>query len=350
MPAPRRVHCWLRAELRRLASTCNFGEFMDDALHYRLVCGLASENFSRRLLADADCTTTFAKAVELAQSFEQADKNAKAVKGAEASLKKLSTVPRQQQSDRSQQRKPCYRCGKTNHDSKDCRFANATCNYCKKKGYIAVVCRKKIAQRTSNTKHVAPASSDSEAAWRILYPRNHGANDAANLGHLERGRRITLDGGRHRSSLFGDFWSNIPHSVLSPETPSLWSTAEIIYVRTYTCSRTTQCPRTLRRPTCSPGPLGCGRWWPEPLGKKLAPSHTTKLEEDTYCFKANRAHRSPMPNSALFKDKLGKIQQYEATPEVRPDAHSRFFKARPVPLQSNPVWKKNWINWKPVVW
>ena len=81
---------------------------MDDAVHDRLVRGLTSENFRRRLLADADGTTMFANAVELAQSFEQADMNEKAVKGAEAARKKLSTVPRRQQSDRSQQRKPCY--------------------------------------------------------------------------------------------------------------------------------------------------------------------------------------------------------------------------------------------------
>ena len=36
------------AELRRLATTCKFGDFMDDALRDRLVCGLRSENSRRR--------------------------------------------------------------------------------------------------------------------------------------------------------------------------------------------------------------------------------------------------------------------------------------------------------------
>ena len=88
------------AELRRLASTCNFVDFLDDALRDRLVCGLVNESSHRRLLADADGTTTFARVTELAQGFEQAEKNAKAVKTTEASLKKLSVTPSRPHTDR----------------------------------------------------------------------------------------------------------------------------------------------------------------------------------------------------------------------------------------------------------
>ena len=41
-------------------------------------------------------------------------------------------------------------------------------------------------------------------------------------------------------------------------------------------------------------------------------------------------------NNVLFKDELGKIEHCEATLHVRPDAHPRFFKARPVPLAIKP--------------
>ena len=121
------------AELRRLAATCNFKDFIDDALCDCLVCGLANESSHRRLLTDADGTTTFAKAVEMAQSLEQADMNARALNGQEVALKRLSANPLSQFSDHRPQMKPCFRCGKGNHNSINCSFADASCHYCKKK-------------------------------------------------------------------------------------------------------------------------------------------------------------------------------------------------------------------------
>ena len=37
-------------------------------------------------------------------------------------------------------------------------------------------------------------------------------------------------------------------------------------------------------------------------------------------------------NNSLFKDELGKVEQYRATLQVRQDARPRFFKPRPVPF------------------
>lgn len=44
------------AELRRLATTCEFGTFLDEALRDKFVCGLFKESIQRRLLAEADLT------------------------------------------------------------------------------------------------------------------------------------------------------------------------------------------------------------------------------------------------------------------------------------------------------
>ena len=58
------------AELRRLAATCKFAAFLDDALRDRLVCGLRSESARRRLLADAEGEISLARAIEHAKIQE----------------------------------------------------------------------------------------------------------------------------------------------------------------------------------------------------------------------------------------------------------------------------------------
>ena len=95
--------------------------------------------------------------------MELADKDAKAFKGVDASIQKLY-VPRKQGGTTKHPSKPCYRCGRMNHQAKDCRFADATCHYCKKKGHIAPACLKKKrgAALPNNTKHIAPDDSDAD--------------------------------------------------------------------------------------------------------------------------------------------------------------------------------------------
>ena len=51
-------------ELRCLAMHCDFGDYLNQALRDRLVCGIRSENIQKRLLIEADLTLT--RVVELA--------------------------------------------------------------------------------------------------------------------------------------------------------------------------------------------------------------------------------------------------------------------------------------------
>lgn len=62
-------------ELRKLASTCNFKQFLDEALRDRFVCGIRSENIQRRLLSETKLT--FGNACQLAQAAELAEKQVK---------------------------------------------------------------------------------------------------------------------------------------------------------------------------------------------------------------------------------------------------------------------------------
>ena len=135
------------AELRRLSTHCGFKSYLNEALRDRLVCGLRSESTQRRLLAEKDLSLQ--KAMEIAQGMEAADRNAKSLKGSTLAIHKvrsLPTAPKHKspnQKPTEHSRTPCYRCGRSNHDQKDCRFRDATCHHCKKKGHIAPACRSK---------------------------------------------------------------------------------------------------------------------------------------------------------------------------------------------------------------
>ena len=120
------------AELRRLSITCDFGQFLDQALRDRLVGGLKSESAQKKLLTEEDKDLTFVKAVEIAEAIEAAEASTQ-----QFNRRFTATVNRVTQ--------PCHRCGRSNHAPADCRFKDAICHSCKKKGHLASVCRSKKA-------------------------------------------------------------------------------------------------------------------------------------------------------------------------------------------------------------
>ena len=127
------------AEIRCLSTHCEFGTYLNDALRDRLVCGLRSESMQRRLLTEKELP--LAKAMELAVGMKAAGRNAKSLnQGSEVAVHKLQTrrnVSKSQGTTRSltQSAAPCYRCGRSNHHQNDCKFNEAECHFCHKKGH-----------------------------------------------------------------------------------------------------------------------------------------------------------------------------------------------------------------------
>ena len=76
----------------------------------------------RRLLSEKDLT--LAKAVEIAQAMEAADRQSKEMKGTFSSVLRVDA--------------PCHRCGEA-HDARVCKFHEAKCHKCHKMGHIAKV-------------------------------------------------------------------------------------------------------------------------------------------------------------------------------------------------------------------
>ena len=63
------------AELRKASSFSESGDFLDNALWDRFVCGLHSELTQKRLLTEE--SLTFTKAIDIARGLEAADRSAK---------------------------------------------------------------------------------------------------------------------------------------------------------------------------------------------------------------------------------------------------------------------------------
>ena len=145
------------AELKRLANNCQFGQYLDEALRDRLVCGMRSQSTQKRLLAEADLT--FSKALAVALSVEAAEKNTQQLNGCESLAQTVSyqsAYMRSQVKGRGNPRKPpavnsgnpqgkqqCYRCGSPKHKANTCKFKDTVCHSCHKLGHLAKVCRSK---------------------------------------------------------------------------------------------------------------------------------------------------------------------------------------------------------------
>ena len=130
------------AELKKLSEHCNFGDNLDQMLRDRLVCGVADERWQKRLLAEEKLT--FDSALKIVLALEAADRQVKDLHI--PSSTQVHQIRRTHSSGKAPgSATSCYRCGGC-HLSNTCRFKDAECHHCKKKGHIARVCRSRHRQ------------------------------------------------------------------------------------------------------------------------------------------------------------------------------------------------------------
>ena len=153
--------------LRKLSSTCDFGNFLDQALRDRLVCGLKDPAIQKKLLAESK-DLTFSKAGEISLGMESAAKKARDLHGqssgsevhmvrdqdehgAGAEVHAMMRTKGQGKKD-NEKTGPCYRCGGTSHQAAHCRYRNAVCYKCNMTGHVARKCRTKQTPESGGTK------------------------------------------------------------------------------------------------------------------------------------------------------------------------------------------------------
>ncbi|CAC5392594.1 unnamed protein product [Mytilus coruscus] len=95
------------ANLRKLADTCQFNAFLEEALRDRLVCGLYSKTIQRKLLSESELDLK--KAFEIAVGIEAAEKETNEFRNEVSTTHKVTM-----------RLSECYRCGKSGHNADSC--------------------------------------------------------------------------------------------------------------------------------------------------------------------------------------------------------------------------------------
>ena len=316
------------AELRRLASSCNFGAFLSDALRDRFVCGLRSEAVQRNLIAEEKLE--LAKAIDMAQKMETAEKNTKDLK--ETAANPVLNVSSPNSPLRA--RRPCFRCRRANHDAQHCKFRDATCHSCGKTGHIAPACHKKKARRERSANMVSDSPSNGESDFLSTHMIGyHSARPITTKAKIN-GKEVTMEVDT------GAAVSIISQNLLEHLFPELSPSSTEIVLRTYTGEpipvvgevsvdvqhgENSQCalPLIVVR---NNGPCLLGRNWLERI----------RLDWKTVAFVTNsqpqRLESLIEKYSDVFTEELGTITGVQAKLSVSQDARPKFCKPRPVPF------------------
>ncbi|XP_064475325.1 uncharacterized protein LOC135389189 [Ornithodoros turicata] len=130
-------------------------------LRDRLICGVRDPALQQRLLTERNIT--FERALDLALAAESALNQQAHIKGMGDSQQinaMAKKVPNKKRKKDRQHSQPCFRCD-GQHDPSGCRFRDAVCHFCKKKGHIEKACRsKKSLMKDRTTNQLQPEHED----------------------------------------------------------------------------------------------------------------------------------------------------------------------------------------------
>ena len=320
-------------------------------LRDRLVCGTCNRAIQRRLLQET--ALTFDKALEIALSAEAADKDSKRLTGA-GTDKDLPTTQIGRVNDRPLEpqvhnttkppksnpvlgRGSCFRCG-GKHDPSSCRFKQYDCNFCKKRGHLARVCRKR-----------GSSNSTQERAQRAHHLAGEEVSAQVEYGmfHIGSGQvspycaSVTVNG----SPISMEIDTGASVSIISLETFESITQGESmleleqtpVKLQTYNGGQIDVCGstqvevvhkgQTLSLPlivTQGHGPTLLGRNWMEAF----------KLDWQTIFRVGNNRtlQQTLLEHSDVFKEELGELRGETAKFHVDHDARPRFHKPRQVPF------------------
>ncbi len=343
------------ANLRRLSEHCKYEAILEDMMRDRLVCGVRDKRIQQRLLAETELN--FKKARDIALAAETASRgsldlqankpNPAGTWSEKGSLLKVHQHRGRKRVTSSKHHhtsieKPCYRCGGTNHDQKDCRFRDAECHLCKKKGHIAKVCRSKPRSNTLKQTHKVTSGptftneTQDEEILALFHTKS--TSDPITITVLvdEEELLMEVDTGASVSLIsevtYKELWTeNKPHLRKTNVKLRTYS-GEFLNVLGSVTVNVTYGNQKKNLPlmvVAGNGPSICGKNW---LQKIRLDRNTLlhKISTDISDFNQNLScvlQKHP----EVFNEELGLVKDYSADIHVTDEATPRFHKARPVP-------------------
>ena len=178
------------AVLRRLAKTCNFGQYLETALRDQFVGGVRDEKVSGMELLVSIQDLMAAIVLQKATAAETVSKESQAMwesvtgQAMEGEVCKLNSKGK------------CYCCGKLGHQSANCKYKNGKCYVCQKVGHLASMCQSK---RPFTKAFPSKAQDSMRKAHKIctLQEKNESNSDTSESEHLhtilQLGTKVTVN-------------------------------------------------------------------------------------------------------------------------------------------------------------
>ena len=271
------------------------------------------------------------------------------MEAAAAKAKEFKETPSTVMKVHAPRRRSCYRCGRNNHDAKECRFREAKCHNCGKVGHIAPACRapKKVQPKNPSSPH----QNKPQAKFVEVEPEPVGDSPAEDLALFTVGAQasnpieVALQINDRPLTMELDTGADV--SIVSEKTyRTLLPGTELkplpVPLRTYTGEQMKvlgQIPVTVRYErvvatdlplvvVAGDGPSLLGRNWLKHIRLNWKKIGTVVLSGST----AHELSRLLQDYQEIFADELGTVQMFQAELTVQENAQPKFCKPRSVPL------------------